>query len=118
MSLLLADVNPHNFPMFTGAAVLALVAGLLPAKPQRYAVAQGVLILGAVVWFWFHLQRAVEWTFDRSMDASDGGPKTFAYVFGWVFALIYPVLPVWACTRLLRRVCLRCRRRPDPAKAI
>ena len=95
-------VNPYWLPTYVPAAVLALVAGVLPMRPRYYMLLQFVLLVAAAIIFHVFVVRSVVWAYQHPFNPSDGAPRVFASLFGWLVGLVWPILPTYAVARLWR----------------
>lgn len=102
--------NPYEFHLYFWPAVLALLA-LFP-KQRKFKVL--ILVLASIV-YWAILQPSVEWAFNHPFNPDDGGPKTFAFLFGWLFGLIFPILPTFGLALLVKKLVSKFRGGPNKA---
>ena len=71
---------------------MSIAASCFRKRVLRYYV-----LLVATVTFWGILQSRVGWAFSHPFNPNDGGPRTFAFLFGWLFGIVVFVAPsYWA----------------------
>ena len=99
---MVAESNPYWLPTYLPAAALALLAGSLPFRPRLYLLAQLLLLSCAAIIFHIFIVRYVYWAYEHPFNPSDGGPKVFASLFGWLAGLFWPILPFYGVTCLVR----------------
>jgi len=92
-------VNPYTIPLIVVPAAITIYASVVRRRWVRIS-----LLLVATVVFWLVLQPHVHWTFSHPFNPSDGGPKAFALLFGWVFGLVFVITPVYLVSRAIRRI--------------
>ncbi len=90
-------MNPYTVALDVAPGILAVAAALLNQRVLRIAV-----LAFASLCYWAILVRSVDWAYSNPVNASDGGPKAFASVFGWAIGLISPILPVYFAVRGVR----------------
>lgn len=83
-------MNPYSIPLFAIPALITVAASLSKKRLSKW----GLLLL-AVITFWGILQPSVYWAFTHPFNPNDGGPKTFALLFGWAYGLILVVVPTY-----------------------
>ena len=83
-------MNPYVIPEYAIPALLTVAASLLKNKLCKWA-----LLLLAILVFWGILQPSVHWAYSHPFNPNDGGPKTFALLFGWAYGLILVVIPTY-----------------------
>lgn len=98
---MVTESNPFWWPLYFPSAIVAFVAGCLPKRPKVFAVAQLCLLAVAAARFHVVLARSVDWSYTHPFNPDDGGPRTFAALFGWLEGLVWPILPVFIITRFL-----------------
>jgi len=91
--------NPFSFYTLFAPILLAVVAGI-----NRRTVPRILFVLIAVSVHWWFLQKSVDWAFTHPFNPSDGGPRAFASVFGWLTGLIFIILPVFGITAFLKNL--------------
>jgi len=95
--------NPYQIALYCIPGFLAFIAGMLPSMQHRWRVVQAMILGVASATYWYLLQLHVSWAYDHPANPNDGAPKTFALLFGWLFGLVFPIVPVWFITRWIRR---------------
>ena len=83
---------------------MAVVAGVLPIRPRSLLILQVLVLLGAAVLFQSFIVRYVVWAYAHPFNPTDGAAVAFAAMFGWVAGLVWPILPLYTVTRLIRWV--------------
>ena len=83
-------MNPYTVTM-VGIPVLLSVIASLAKKP----VIKWTLLILATAIYWVILQKYVNWAFTHPFNPNDGGPRTFAYLFGWLYGLIIVIIPTY-----------------------
>jgi zinc transporter ZupT len=83
-------MNPYTIPLFAIPAGITIAASLLKNKAWKW-----ILLLLATFIFWGLLQPSVHWAYTHPFNPNDGGPKTFAFLFGWAYGLIIIVVPTY-----------------------
>ena len=83
-------MNPFMLPLVVVPAAITVYASFVK---RRWARLGWLLVATAV--FWVILQLAVDWAFSHPFDPNDGGPRAFAFLFGWLFGLVLVITPVY-----------------------
>ena len=83
-------MNPLMLPLVAVPAAITIYASIVKRRWARLG-----LLLVATVIFWVILQLAVDWAFSHPFDPNDGGPRAFAFLFGWLFGLVLVITPVY-----------------------
>ena len=83
-------MNPFMLPLVAVPAAITIYASIVKRRWARLG-----LLLVATVIFWVILQLAVDWAFSHPFDPNDGGPRAFAFLFGWLFGLVLVITPVY-----------------------
>jgi len=105
------DINPFDAPFQTTGYLTGILAGLIYVRRFRsYFLRMLILVVGCSLSEHYLLQ-SVDWNFTHPFDPNDGGPRTFASVFGWLYALIWPIGPTfiavltarWIFSRLFQK---------------
>jgi len=87
-------MNPYLIPLYGVPALITIAASLSKNKFLRW----GLLAL-AIIIFWGILQFCVIWAYTHPFNSDDGGPRTFALFFGWVFGLIAVIIPTYSISK-------------------
>ena len=98
-------MNPYTVPLVAVPAAITVFASVVKARWIR----RSVLLLATAV-FWLILQLHVHWTFSHPFDPDDGGPKAFAFLFGWLFGIVLVITPAYWISRGIQSVWLKRRR--------
>jgi len=83
-------MNPYSIPLYAVPGLITIAASLVKNRPWKW-----LLLLLAVLLFWGLLQPYVQWEYSNPFTPKDGGPKTFALLFGWAYGLIMVVIPTY-----------------------
>ena len=83
-------MNPFEIPLVVLPAVITIYASFVRRRWVRLS-----LLLVATVVFWVMLQLTVDWAYSHPFDPDDGGPRTFAFLLGWLLGLVLVITPVY-----------------------
>lgn len=83
-------MNPFMIPLVVVPAAITIYASIVKRRWARFS-----LLFVATAAFWVFLQLAVDWAFSHPFDPNDGGPRAFAFLFGWLFGLVLIITPVY-----------------------
>lgn len=86
--------NPYTARLLVPTVLLSVVAAFVDRAMVRIA-----LLALATLTYWAALQSYVEWSFNHPFNPDDGGPKAFAFLFGWMAGLLLLVLPTYGLVR-------------------
>ena len=99
--------NPYEIPLLVIGVLAGLAAGFVFARctgSWRWSLA--IVLVGTGI-SWVLFIQSVQWTYAHPFDPDDGGPLSFAAMFGGARALAWPILPAFlaalVATRVLRR---------------
>ncbi len=90
-------MNPYLITMIGIPALLSGSASFIK-KP----IIKWILLVIATVVFWAILQKYVDWAYTHPFNPNDGGPRTFAYLFGWVYGLIIVIIPTYWISKVIQ----------------
>jgi len=88
------NMNPYSIPLIIVPLGITVAASLTRKKLWKWS-----LLLFAVAVFWGILQPSVDWAFSHPFNPNDGAPKTFAFLFGWVYGLVLVIIPTYWISR-------------------
>ena len=83
-------MNPFTIPLIAIPAAITFYASFVKGRWARL----GLLLVATMV-FWLFLQVHVDWTFTHPFEPNDGGPRTVAFLFGWLYGLVLVIAPVY-----------------------
>lgn len=98
-------MNPYEIPLIAVPAAITIFASFVKTRWIR----RGLLLVATAV-FWFILQLLVDWAYSHPFDPDDGGPRAFAFLFGWLFGIILVITPVYWASRGIQSVWLKSKR--------
>ncbi len=87
-------MNPYG-PYLHGIPGLIAVFAAFPKR----RMARLVLLSVAAGIYWLILPRFVDWAYTHPFNASDGGPRAFVAMFGWLIGLVTLILPIYLAIR-------------------
>ena len=93
------EMNPSTIPLFAIPAGITIAASLFKNRAGKW-----ILPVVATVIFWGILQPSVHWAYMHPFNPNDGGPKTFALLFGWAYGLIMVVVPTFWISKGLQLI--------------
>lgn len=99
--------NPYETPIFALGLLAGIVAGLISGKEIIRWLNRVYILLSAAFISWLLEIHLVDSAYTHPFDPNDGGPCAFAALFGWLAALIYPILPVFILVSLSRIIRMR-----------
>jgi len=99
--------NPYETPILALGLLAGIVAGLISGKQIIRWLNRIYILLSAAFVCWLLEIHLVDWAYTHPFDPNDGGPRAFAAIFGWLAALIYPILPAFILVSLSRITCIR-----------
>ena len=96
--------NPYQPPLLVVGLLSGVVAGLIPERTYTTWLNRiYILGLGASV-SWFLQISSVDWAYSHPFNPNDGAAKAMVSLLGWLFALIWPILPAFASVFTMHRV--------------
>jgi len=97
-------MNPYTAWLYVPAVTLAVIA----IFPRRRIIRFSILAVAAIG-YWIVIPMYVDWAYTHPFDPDDGGPRTFASLFGWLAGLVSLILPIYLAGRLIRFGALKLR---------
>lgn len=92
-------MNPYKPFLYIVPIIFSILAGLSKTKKIQLCFV-GI----ATLFYWGILQFYVEYSYNHPFNPNDGGPKTFALLFGWLLGLCLLILPIYYCTLGVKRL--------------
>ena len=83
-------MNPFTIPLIAIPVAITFYASFVKGRWARL----GLLLVATKV-FWLFLQAHVDWTFTNPFEPNDGGPRTVAFLLGWLYGLVLVIAPVF-----------------------
>jgi hypothetical protein len=103
--------NPYELPLLVIGLLTGAIAGLIPGRTYTAWLNRlYILGLGACV-SWFLQTHLVDWAYTHPFNPNDGAPRVMAALGGWLVALTWPILPVFASVLAVRWVFARLSKR-------
>jgi len=99
--------NPYETPILALGLLAGIVAGFIPGTQILAWLNRLYILLSAAFVCWLLEIHYVDWAYTHPFNPNDGGPRAFVALFGWVAALIYPIVPTFIIISLSRVLCMR-----------
>ena len=107
--------NPYDLPWVLIGIASGVLAGILPSRPRWIAALRLFVVVLGTYFCWRLLLSSVEWAYNHPFNPNDGAAKTFAYLFGWLVALLLLIGPTFVCTLLAKIIYGRIKKRRGAA---
>jgi len=91
--------NPYSPYLYGISGMLAVTAGFINRGYLRV-----ILLFVGTISYWYFLQPFVDWAYTNPFNPDDGGPRTFALLFGWAFGLLFFMIPIFGITHFTKRL--------------
>jgi hypothetical protein len=90
-------MNPYFHNLYLIPGCIAFLSAFLTNKIIRF-----ISIIISTIVFWYLLQKSVDWAYTHpEIEPNDGGPRSFAALFGWLIGLITVILPIHFIARFM-----------------
>ena len=94
--------NPYDVPLLIIGIVSGVCVGLIPGKTRAALISRVFILALGVCVSWLMLQLLVDWAYNHPFNPADGAPRAFAFLFGWLAKLVWPILPAFLLTFAIR----------------
>ncbi|MCS3810276.1 hypothetical protein [Xanthomonas sp. 4461] len=102
--------NPYDLPWLIVGIATGVFSGLLRSVARLRLLIQALVLALGTLLCWRLTMLSVAWAYEHPFNPSDGAAKAVAYLFGWIFGLVFLILPSFVITLSARTFYMRRKR--------
>ncbi|MEA9566745.1 MULTISPECIES: hypothetical protein [Xanthomonas] len=103
--------NPYDLPWLIVGIATGIFSGSLRSVARFRLLSQVLVLCLGTLLCWRLTTLSVAWAYEHPFNPNDGAARSIAYLFGWIFGLVFLILPSFVITLLASTFYMRRKRR-------